>query len=221
MKQKRTIIIGDVHGCARELEKLVHRLDIDPHRDRVIFIGDLINKGPDSRGAFDVYKQLRAQCLMGNHEFALLKHVDGEWNWSRNALRLQKEFGRHFDELIDTIRTWPGYIETEGLLAVHAGVRPDLPVSETPMADLVNIRTWDGVGTDLQNPHNPPWFEFYQDPRLVVFGHWASLEGVRRDNVIGLDTGCVYGKTLSALVLPEQEIVSVNAKMAYCAIRKK
>ena len=64
----------------------------------------------------------------------------------------------------------------------------------------------------------PPWFDFYTDDKLVVFGHWAAQEGVVRENAIGLDTGCVYGKKLTALVLPERELVSVKARKQYCEI---
>lgn len=72
-------------------------------------------------------------------------------------------------------------------------------------------------------PDNPPsnnlaWFEFYRGPKLFVFGHWAQLGGIVRENVVGLDTGCVYGKKLSALILPDREIITVKAKSNYCPI---
>ena len=71
------------------------------------------------------------------------------------------------------------------------------------------------------------WFDFYTAKKLIVFGHWAALDGIIKDNVIGLDTGCVYGKKLTALILsdfasspnsPKREIVSVQAKKQYLTI---
>ena len=99
-----------------------------------------------------------------------------------------------------------------------------LPNKKTTIFFLVKIRKV----TDPQNPKIlKSWFDFYKGKKLVVFGHWAALNGIVKENVIGLDTGCVYGKKLTALVLsdsasspnsPKREIVSVQAKKQYLAI---
>ena len=129
---------------------------------------------------------------------------------------LREEFGKkRFPLFLDDVRTWPLWIEHDEFLAVHGGVRPDRALEETSVEELVNMRTWDGTGENLQSMQNPPWFEFYKGRKLIVFGHWAALGGVVRKNVIGLDTGCVYGGTLTAVELPERKIVSVRAKRAY------
>ena len=219
MRPSRTIIIGDVHGCIAELEKLLRKVDADPHRDDILFIGDLVNKGPESEKVFDLFLDLKADAILGNHEHAILKQHAGDWKPSRSYKRLQKEFGKHFDRFVDEIRTWPAFRDTHDYLAVHAGVRPDLDVANTTIEQLVNIRNWDGEGRNLQDDDDPPWYDFYTDDKLIVFGHWAAKEGVVRDNAIGLDTGCVYGKKLTALILPERELVSVKAKKQYCEIR--
>ena len=103
-------------------------------------------------------------------------------------------------------------------MLVHAGLVPGLHPDQTAPWDLVTIRTWDGEGEDLKNPDNPPWFDFYEGDDLVVFGHWAALGGISRSNVIGLDTGCVYGGELSCLILPERKFVRVSAERQYAAI---
>ena len=219
MKSGRTIIIGDVHGCIDELEKLLKKTNTDPHRDQILFLGDLVNKGPESEKVFDLFLDLKADAILGNHEHAILKQHRGDWKLAKSYKRLKKEFGKSFERFVDEIETWPAYLDTHDFLAVHAGVRPDLPPAETQIQELVNMRTWDGEGLDFQNDDDPPWYEFYTAEKLVIFGHWAAKEGVTRKNAIGLDTGCVYGKHLSALVLPEREIVSVQAKKQYCEIR--
>ena len=87
---------------------------------------------------------------------------------------------------------------------------------------LLSVRTWDGKGEDLNNPEDPAWFECVTWPKTVIFGHWAAKGLV--DNVpgfIGLDSGCVYGKYLSAYCLEERKFYSVPAARPYSPIKKK
>ena len=220
MHTHRTIIVGDVHGCIDELNELLERLKIRPKTDRVIFIGDLINKGPASYEVYKRFKELQATSILGNHEFRVLRQVKHRAERDAPYRALKDSFGRkRFKKYLADIQKWPCFIEEDEFLVVHAGIVPDCPPKETDPGILVNIRTWDGVGKDLQNKTNPPWFDGYLGDRLVVFGHWAALGGIVRENVIGLDTGCVYGKELSALVLPDREIISVPAHKIYCPIR--
>lgn len=216
--QKRTCIIGDVHGCRAELVSLLEKMEADPDQDRIIFIGDLINKGPDSFGAFQVFKSMNAEAVLGNHELRLLQEVENPDIRSGLYHRMKTEFGSQFDELIQEISSWPLFIEEPDFLAVHAGLVPGRRPHFCSAEELVNIRTWDGVGQNLQTKSNPPWYMFYEGSKLVVFGHWAALGGLDTPRVIGLDTGCVYGKRLSGLILPERRRVEVPALKAYCEI---
>ena len=209
------MIIGDVHGCAKELQALVTKLALTPH-DHVLFIGDLINKGPDSAGVVDCFWQLKATSLLGNHEFRLRRQADGELPRNRNWRHLRNQMGPRFDQLIDDIRTWKPFQRLDACLAVHAGLVPGQTPEKSDEAALVTIRTWDGTGHDLQNPDNPPWFDVAQPEQLVVFGHWAALRGIARDRVIGIDTGCVYGGSLTALVLPTRERVAIASGRVDC-----
>lgn len=218
MKTGRTIIIGDVHGCIRELDDLLGQLDVIPGRDRIIFVGDLINKGPRSVAVLRRFDELRAESILGNHEYNLLRQARHGGRLTGSYRRLKKQLGKAWDRWVAAIADWPAYLRTEEWTVVHAGLVPGRPLETTPPRDLVTIRTWDGKGRTLQDPRNPPWFEFYQDDHLVIFGHWAALGGVVRPNVIGLDTGCVYGNRLSALVLPDRDIVSVPAHRAYVPV---
>jgi len=211
----RTIIIGDVHGCIDELNDLLALAEVNKKKDRILFIGDLIAKGPESGAVYARYKKLGGQSVLGNHEFKLLEALNGGNDSSNFVSQLKKSFGKKFDGFVEDLREWPTWIETDEAIAVHAGLVPGQPVAKSSVSDLVNIRTWDGSGKDLQNPDNPPWYKFYKKKKLVVFGHWARLGGVVRDNVVGLDTGCVYGGKLSAILLPGREIVSVPARKTY------
>ena len=134
---------------------------MDSSRDRIIFVGDLINKGPDSKGAYEIFKGLDAEVVMGNHEYALWKIARGEWLNRRPIYKnMRRAFGRGFDSLIDDIETWPYYIKEKKFVVVHAGRIPGVRLKDSDPEALVNIRTWDGKGHDLQHPCNPPWFKF-------------------------------------------------------------
>lgn len=213
----RTVIIGDVHGCARELEALVAELALTTE-DRVLFLGDLVNKGPDSAGVLDCFWRLQAHSLLGNHELRLRRQADGDLPRARNWKRLRDTLGSRFDTFIDAIRSWKPFQRLDVCMAVHAGLVPGQAPEESDEADLVTIRTWDGRGADLQDPANPPWFEVAEIDQLVVFGHWAALGGIERKQVIGLDTGCVYGGSLTGLILPSRQRVAIEAREVYCPI---
>ena len=206
---KRTIIIGDIHGCMDELLDLLKKISPTP-QDQLIAVGDLICKGPDSRGVLDwamAAKNLR--CIQGNFELQLLSY----WKQGTvpedqlNYVEVYRQMGADFDRYMHFIDTWPLTIPTKDYLVVHAGFDPRKPIADQPAEQLTNIRRLDGGDT--------PWYEAYKGRKLVVFGHWAQLKPTVRKNAVGLDTGCVYGGLLSALVLPERRIVSVRARKAY------
>ncbi len=216
---QRTILIGDVHGCHRELEALLEKLKLVPGEDRVWFVGDLINKGPSSRAVWELYRQSQGQAILGNHELSFLEVASGRpHKHEKYFKKLKKDFGPQFDSFLQDVRSWPLWMEDRDLMMVHAGLIPGKHPDATDPWALTCIRTWDGKGEDLQNESNPPWFDFYEGTKLLVFGHWAALGGLDRPNIIGLDTGCVYGGSLTALVLPERRLVRVKAFETYCAI---
>jgi bis(5'-nucleosyl)-tetraphosphatase (symmetrical) len=211
---QRTIIVGDVHGCLEELDLLITKVNYSPEIDSLYFLGDIINRGPYSKESFFRVLELGGRSVLGNHEWQVLSTHKNRPETAKMT-KLRNEFGSDFKSLLQEIAGWPLYIETDEFILVHAGLAPGKHPAETDPGILTAIRTWDGEGKNLSNPDHPPWFDLYTGSKLVVFGHWASLDGVVRKNVIGLDTGCVYGKKLSALILPERRIVTVKAKRTY------
>lgn len=212
MKNPRTILFGDIHGCYKEWDALMQKLEVT-EEDRLIAVGDLVAKGPSTRKVLDramAMKNLR--CIKGNHELYLLEH------WRRGSLHtlnrgdhrdVVEELGEEVDRYLEFVDAWPFYFDLPECLAVHAGINPSRPLEEQKPQTLVSIRY-------LAN--GKPWYEDYDGEKLIVHGHWAKQGLVVRDNVIGLDSGCVYGKSLSAVVLPERKIVSVKAKRVYRTI---
>ncbi len=218
MKKSRTIIIGDVHGCFDELMLLLNKVKHQEHQDELIFVGDLINKGPYSFQTLQWVKEKNIKVVIGNHELAFVKAIKKNHDLHSHFKDLRLSMSNQLDDWVAWIESWPAFIETQDYLVVHAGVIPNQDHRKTPVEILANIRTFRPSSKDFQDKDQKPWFEQYNGKKLIVFGHFARLGLIKRDNSIGLDTGCVYGKQLSALILPQREIVQVQAFKKYCAI---
>jgi len=211
----RTIIIGDVHGCIDELHHLLEKMNYSGN-DRLIFVGDLINKGPDSRGVLEFVDSLDAEVILGNHELGFLHFIHGTYDGNREMRETKAQLNPVLDHWVAWMESLPTFIETPNFLVIHAGLPPDTAPEKVDRYITTNIRTWDGAGQDLNNPDNPPWYELVNYDKLIVFGHWARKGLIERDDAIGLDSGCAYGKQLSGLELPSRKIHQVEAKKVYC-----
>lgn len=215
-KKSRTIFIGDVHGCLKELKLLIKKIKPNP-ADRVIMLGDLINRGPDPVGVVKYVVENKFECLMGNHEAEYL----AQYKSNPIYQQLYKSLG---PELHKWISKRLLYLESDRFIAIHAGLEPGKHPTESRKGIILNIRTWDGTGSDMKNPDNPPWYSYYQGKRPVIYGHWARAGLNIRKNTIGLDSGCVYGKFLSAWILEKKKLVQVPAARIYYvppSLRKK
>ena len=221
MIKKRTLIVGDIHGCLQEFEALLEKAHFVLEEDRLILVGDLINKGPDSLGVLRKAHELGCEVVLGNHEWNALKAQKNQSFYSKYTEKLKGELGQEYGQWIQWFEALPPFIEDKDFMVVHGGLRPGCHPRETSREILTHIRTWDGCGENLNRPENPPWFDLYEGDKLVVFGHWASLGPMVRPKVICLDSGCVYGKKLSALELPGRKIIQVDARRVYEEIRSR
>jgi serine/threonine protein phosphatase 1 len=204
--------IGDVHGCLESLERLLDLINPDLTRDRLVFIGDYIDRGPQSRGVVDYLVRLQSLappgqiiCLKGNHEAMFLDFLAGApaelflfnggldtledyWgdDWlDREGLVLPPDHDRFFRNLLL-------YYETPDYIFVHGGLKPGVPLADQQEDDLLWIR-----GEFIESPED--------FGRRVIFGHTPFKQPFIRPNKIGIDTGAVYGNFLTALKLPEEE----------------
>jgi hypothetical protein len=142
MDIKRTIVIGDVHGCLVEFNNLLEKLNYNPNEDRVILVGDLIDRGPDSKGVLKRVRQLKLECVMGNHEHKFLKWYKtfGTKVDVYDAHTHYKEFEQ---EDIDYIFKMPTYIQVDNFIIVHAGMKPGVPIDKQSKDDLLYLRYTD------------------------------------------------------------------------------
>ncbi|MBX3182255.1 MAG: metallophosphoesterase [Polyangiaceae bacterium] len=202
--EARTVIVGDVHGCADELASLVQQVGRQPG-DRWVFVGDLVGRGPDTPGVLEQVRQLGAQVALGNHEHRVLAAYE-----AREAGRAGPSLGPGHLALLDRLgpedwallRAMKPYLELpeHGLIVVHAGLDPRLPLPAQRLEVLIHMRSWD-YGEPSARFREESWASDYPGPTHVVFGHNARLGLQLHPHATGVDSGCVYGERLSALVL--------------------
>lgn len=189
-------IVGDVHGCRRELEALFDRLRVDDE-DLVVLVGDLVRKGPDSRGVVEfVRAQPNVIAVRGNNEDKLIH--------GRKELATLDPHEAYLESLPIVILLGDGMV-------VHGGLDPRRALADHGIQDLLTFRSVPPeAGYD-----GPFWFEQYEGPTRVFFGHTVLDEPVVSEYAVGLDTGCVYGGALTAYDLGRNELVAVPAEQEY------
>jgi hypothetical protein len=209
----RTIVIGDIHGCYDELIQLLEKLHLETG-DQVVAVGDLTVKGPKSRDVLDLFRRdERFSSVIGNHDLALVRC------WRGEEIALTAAQKRTFDELrtkddgyLRYLSSLPFLINLNSHVVVHAGLRPEVPLEKQSPEDLVELRT---LGEDRTSREGTPWYEVYQGPAVVLFGHWPARQPRLGKYAVGLDTGCVYGGKLTGYTVESGEVSTVSAPKAY------
>jgi len=191
---EKLFIVGDVQGCADELDDLLKLADLRGRR--LAFVGDLINRGPNSVAVLERAVKEGALVVVGNHEDGLLKGKHGTLDLVRD------EMGSSLPRWTAWLEALPVYASSDELILVHAGIPPGKRPEQATRGELTRIRDVDGT----------PWFESWLGPETVVFGHWSVRGKVDAPLVKGLDTGCVYGGRLSGIYWPERTWLDVPAK---------
>jgi hypothetical protein len=212
----RAIIIGDVHGCIDELRDLLVACDPRPG-DRVVFVGDLVAKGPDSGAVVALVRGSSAESVRGNHDEHLVRalangHLDALGASHRRALAQLSAEDRAF------LARTPDYLELHdhGVVVVHAGLVPGVPLVEQQREHMLTMRSIKPDGSASKRIESGvPWASRWSGPPHVVFGHDAVRGLQRYAGATGIDTGCVYGGSLTAVTFPGREIVSVPARRAW------
>jgi len=259
--------IGDLQGCFTPLERLLERIHFDPARDRLWFVGDLVNRGPESLQCLRFVKSLgeRAVTVLGNHDLHLVCVAEG----------LEKQKGRDTlddilkapdrDELIAWLRTRALMHVEGGIAMVHAGLMPQWTIAQARalageveaalsgpgyrrflekmygdkperwsddlegndrLRAIVNAMTRLRVVDDegrmvLKFKGEPgdahdgwtPWFDVparRSRDHAIVCGHWSALGLVVREDLLALDSGCIWGRALTAVRLSDRALYSVE-----------
>lgn len=204
----RLLAIGDIHGCLDQLKALMTKVMPTPE-DQVVFLGDYVDRGPASAGVIDYLIEFRTTFpatifLRGNHEQMFADYLEGH----DPAMFLLNGGLKTLDSYQDSDR-WPmpashntflqelrNYYETEDYIFAHAGLRPDIPLSEQDINDLLWIRR-EFISSS------------YDWGKTVVYGHTPREEPFLTETRIGLDTGCVYGRQLTCCEVRTRQIWQV------------
>jgi len=227
---RRTVFVGDVHGCLAELSDLLDRIAV-VDADAVCFVGDLVARGPDSKGVVACARALRARAALGNHDARVVEGWRAAQRGEREP-RLGAEHARVLRDLDESDLAWlaelPHWVDVPEHAArvVHAGVLPGVPIDQQPPDLLLKLRSIAPDGRPLTGDSGTLWGALYVGPPHVVFGHHARARLQLHAWATGLDTGCVYGGELTALVLPDgsevppldarrDALVSVRARRQY------
>jgi hypothetical protein len=215
----RTFVIGDVHGCIDELDRLLERFALT-RGDEVVLVGDLVNKGPDSVEVVRRCIEIGAKAVLGNHDDLLLRCVaarreddDDEFpDGIRKIARKLADDELAWMEDLPLLRALPAH----DVLVTHAGLRPGLRPERQDRSHLLTMRSIRADGSASKRiDEGVPWASLWTGPEHVLFGHDAVRGLQEWPYATGLDTGCVYGGRLTAVELPGRRLVSVQAKKAY------
>ncbi|MGP4082440.1 bis(5'-nucleosyl)-tetraphosphatase PrpE [Pseudalkalibacillus sp. R45] len=235
-------VIGDIHGCYTELIQLIEELDYTkdtrgeyhhPENRKLVFLGDLTDRGPESikviRLVFHLVKQGIALYSPGNHCDKLYRYFQGRDVQVRHglettvaefkALKQQEkvEISRMFKDLFEES---PLYLQLDDtkLIVAHAGIREDY-IGQTHKRVKTFVLYGDITGEKHENgmPVRRDWAQNYQGERIIVYGHTPVPEPRRIGNTINIDTGCVFGGALTAYRYPEDQTISVPSTMPYVA----
>ena len=212
---RRTLVIGDVHGCLDELESLVKACGVAAG-ERLVLAGDLVGKGPDSHGVIAFAREHGALGVLGNHDASAVKRRMGPWEPFEKWAFL-RTFSREDWAYLESL---PLFLRLgRDHAVVHGGAMPGVPLERQKREHLLCLRsippTGEGTSRLLQDH---PWAAKWKGPEHLVFGHDALRGYQRYPFATGLDTGCVYGGQLTALELPGQRIVQVPARRRYVAV---
>ena len=230
-------LIGDVHGCREELVELLTRLGyttrghfVAPPGRSAIFLGDLVNRGPDTPGVLRLVMDMMAAgvatCVAGNHDVALARALDGRTAEDVDALKeslfqLQAESAEFKRDVVGFVDALPRRLSLdEGrLIVAHAGLPHEYHRGDSAEGDdfAVNGRKVPGANGELVRYR---WANDYRGEAMVVYGHYSQIEAAWLNGTICIDTGCVYGGSLTALRYPELELVSVPAARVYFESRR-
>ena len=210
---KKIYAVGDIHGRFDMLSELMDKVNIDFVTDALVFLGDYIDRGPDSFKVVDYLVNLKKRhpdivFLKGNHEEMLDRYLSGKdrltflYNGGQQTLDsymrrpLKPDTPLIPTDHLNFFQSLQLYHETEGYIFVHAGLKKKVPLRKQQPDDLLWIRK-KFIDTN------------YDFGKPVIFGHTPLPEPLLQRNKIGIDTGAVYGNKLTCVQLPDMVFYDV------------
>lgn len=218
----KTIVIGDVHGCLEEVHDLLSACAATSS-DRIIFAGDLVDRGPKPRECVDL--AMKHEAILGNHEEKHLnQRKSADAKLSPDHLRTRRALS---DAHYDYFAKLPLFIALpeHGAVVVHAGAMPEIPIARQDPYHLLHAQCIKPPAKKSYWPSKAPadhtfWTNHWKGPERVIFGHTVLDKPLVSEFAVGIDTGCCHGRTLTAVVLPDWKLVSVPSRQPLDPYRK-
>jgi len=229
-------IIGDVHGCYDELIKLLADLGyinngetwVHPEGRKAVFAGDLVDRGPKTPEVLKLVMSMtgtgNAYCVPGNHDIKLMRWLSGKNVQAKHGLQESidqlnfetQEFRDQVKKFLDGLISH--YVFDDGKLVVaHAGLKESMQGRGSgAVREFCLYGDTTGEIDEFGLPVRLNWAAEYKGRAMVVYGHTPVPEAQWLNNTIDIDTGCVFGGSLTALRYPERELVAVKAAQVYC-----
>ncbi|XP_063448591.1 serine/threonine-protein phosphatase 1-like [Mytilus trossulus] len=221
IKNRQIFIIGDVHGCLQELEDLLVLANYESDKILLIFVGDLVNKGPHSVETIRKVREMNAYAVRGNHEeIALVQYMT--WRNGEVVTPRKCSWTTELNEdEVDFLQELPYTIEipSKNALIVHGGIVPGTSLENQNLTHFISMRSLQTIGEKLiASPRTflgKPWASFWFGPRHVYFGHDAERSLQQYPYATGLDTRCLYGGFISGIFLDSNKILQIRAKLVH------
>ena len=228
----RIIVIGDVHGTFDVLLKLLDECQYDS-KDVLVFLGDLVDRGTQVSDVIDFVMRVEQHqgipaCILGNHEDRHISYDDIEQRDGSITVRNLKHVAtrrqlqrRHYDYF----RSMPLYVRLPqyNCACVHAGVFPGRSIEKQDKCHLLHAQMLNPAISEktkwpskvANDPEWKFWTHYWDGPERIIFGHTGLDKPLVTDKFVGIDTGAVFGRELSAFILPDNRIVSVKSDVDF------
>ena len=214
--KKETYIIGDIHGCYDTLMNLINKLPINAE---LIFVGDLVDKGINSKKVLEFVINNNYQCIKGNHEKymeqniedALYKNIDSKWSTDTKSyggpqtLENYENDDSFLQKHLSWIRELPSFLIIDNYFITHGFGLPYYIRRNEEKSKKIML-----TNRLINSKYEEDWEDTTKYEIINVFGHCQFKEVKKGRNYFGIDTGCVYNNKLTALKLGTNEIVEVN-----------
>lgn len=227
------IAIGDIHGCLDPLQRLLQTLNPKPS-DTLVFLGDYVDRGPDSKGVIEHLIELNKKCscvfLLGNHEVLMLDYLAGLLSlsdWEKNGgvatLDSYADEGKAQipDAHLEFLKSCLPYYDTPDYFFVHGGVKPFRTIEENlkRMTKLELVWERSHLDESVLNAEDYKW------EKTVVCGHTPIPRPIVLEKLIAIDTGCVYNQQsrlgrLTAIALPEKRITQIDNRQPQSIVQR-
>jgi serine/threonine protein phosphatase 1 len=207
---KRTIVIGDIHGCYDEMIELINQIGVTDD-DMILSLGDIVDRGNKSVEVYEFFKNRpNAKVLVGNHE---RKHINQVLSYAQEIVKIQ--FGEEYDNFLKWLNELEYYHETDEAIIIHAAFEHDKSLADQKVEVLSGSTSGERKLEKKYEP-NTYWSAYYEGTKPIIYGHRVVGDTPEiNNNTFAIDTGACHGGYLTAIELPNFKIHQVKSKADY------